>query len=494
MPGFGLKKVRPALPAIATSGKESVVGGPEFSHTKDIPTKILYQGLTYTEMRLMYVGNVWVRVCVDRTTGRIVGIEPVIRVVGGAQGKVSDEAKRHKEEIEDFIANPNATTESFDAIRQRVTKDSLIYGAGAMEIVKAATADGTKKTPVELYSVPSQTIKLNVDERGIFRDLNEGYHQVDEGGKVVARFPQDELIYLNAYPESGRIYPLSPLESLRQTVTAELYAAQYNLDFFANNATPKFAVMFSGLPSGTVSEAMTRLRQWWDHELRGHPHRPLLLGTAGGQVQFAKVAHTQNEMQFQEYSRILMLKIAGLYGVPPFIIGVVEATTGKLNSQQQEEGFKKDAMTPHLRLFKHHFNQEVIWPELGFGYRDVYLDWKAFLQKDEKELAEINEIYWRIGALTINMIREQLGLDRIDAEWADMPFISTDYIPIDLATSLAAGGQVPAAAKMLSHDAIRTLPGLAGLEEGEVERSIVSYLSQRDSMLNKLFIQPGGLG
>lgn len=494
MPGFGLKKARATLPAMATSGKESIIGGPEFTHAKDIPAKVLYKGLTFNEMRLMYVGNVWVRVCVDRTTNRIVGIEPVVKIIGGTQGKVSDEAKRHQEEIEDFIANPNATTESFDAIRQRVTKDSLIYGAGAMEVVKASNADGTKKTPVELYSVPSQTIKLNVDERGIFKSLGEGYHQVDEGGKVVAKFPQDELVYLNAYPESGRIYPLSPLESLRQTVTAELYAAQYNLEFFANDATPRFAVMFSGLPSGTVGDAMTRLRQWWDHELKGQPHRPLLLGTAGGQVQFAKVAHTQNEMQFQEYSRILMLKIAGLYGVPPFIIGVVEATTGKLNSQQQEEQFKKDAMTPHLRLFKHHFNQEVVWPELGFGYQDVYLDWKAFLQKDEKELAEINEIYWRIGALTINMIREQLGLKRMDAEWADTPFISTDYIPIDLAADLAVGGQVPAAAKMLTHKAVQSLPGLAGIEEGDVEHSIVGYLSQRDSMLNKLFIQPGGLG
>jgi len=493
MPAFGLKKARAPLPAMATSGKESVIGGPEFSHAQELPTKQLYKGLSYVEMRLMYVGNVWVRVCVDRTTNRIVSVEPIVKVVPGKGGKVSDETLRHKEEIEDFIANPNATTESFSAIRQRVTKDSLIYGAGAMEVVKAVSGKGTK-TPFELYSVPSQTVKLNVDNRGIFRSLAEAYHQVDGGGKVVAKFPSDELIYMNAYPESGRIYPLSPLESLRQTVTAELYASQYNLDFFANDATPRFAVMFSGLPSGTVNEAMTRIRQWWDHELRGNPHRPLLLGTAGGGVQFAKVANTQNEMQYQEYSRVLMLKIAAMYGVPPFILGVVDQTTGKLNSQEQTEQFKRDAVAPHLRLFKHHFNQEVIWSDLGFGYRDVYLDWRAFLQKDEEELAKIHEIYWKIGALTINMIREELGLDRIDEEWADTPFISSDFIPVDMAATLAATGQMPAAAKMVSHDALMSSPGLEGLDETEVELGIVRYLSRRESALNKLFLQPGGLG
>ena len=479
---------------MATSGKESIIGGPEFAHAEDIPTKILYKGLSYADMRLMYIGNVWVRACVDRVTNRVASIPPTVKTIGGKGGVIPEETKRHRDEVEDFISNPNATTESFGSIRRCVTKNLLIYDAAAFEIVKASTADGTKKTPAEMYSVPGETIKLNVDKRGIFRSLKEAYHQVDAGGKIVARFPQDELTYIKLHPEAGRIYGLSPLESLRQTVTAELYASQYNLDFFANNATPKFAVMFSGLPSGTVSESMTRLRQWWDHELRGHPHRPLLLGTAGGNVQFAKVANTQNEMQFQEYSRILLLKIMAIYGVQPFILGVVDANTGKLNSQQQEELFKRDAIAPQLEVFKHHFNTEVVWPELGFGYRDVYLDWKSFQQKDEKELAEIHEIYWRIGALTINMIREELGLDRLEEEWADMPFISADYIPVDMASSLAEMGQVPAAAKMLSHKAVQSLPGLAGIEEGEVERSIVSYLSRRDSMLNKLFIQPGALG
>lgn len=489
----GLKKARDAA-ALSGSGKQSVIGGAEFSGATEMPEKVLYKGLTYSEMRLMYIGNIWVRVCVDRTTGRIAAIKPIIRIVKGKGGSVSDEAKRHKEEVEDFIANPNATTESFNAIRIRVTKDSLIYGSGAMEVVKASNASGTKKTPVELYSVPSHTVKLNVDDRGIFRSMDKAYLQVDDGGKIVAEFPQDELVYLNAYPEAGRIYPLAPLESLRQTVTAELYVSQYNLDFFANDATPRFAVMFSGLPSGTVNEAMTRLRQWWDHELKGRPHRPLLLGTAGGNVQFARVSSTNQEMQFEQYSRILLQKIIAVYGVQPFVIGVVDATTGKLNSQQQEEQFKKDAMAPHLQLFAHHFNTEIIWPDKGFGYDDIYLDWRAFLQKDEKELAEIHEIYWKIGALTVNMIREELGLDRLDDEWADMPFISTDYIPIDMAATVAAEGQLLAAAKMLRQDAVDTLPGLSRMEPGQVEESIVKILSRRDAVLGKLFSFPSQLG
>jgi len=254
---IGLKEFAKAT-AVAASAKQSVIGGVEFSTADSVPQKLLYRGLTYDEMEQMYIANVWVRACVDRIRLRLLDIQPTIKYF---DSKPSDDAKAHREAVEEMFVNPNGGIEDFDGLRTAIDKDLLIFDAGAMEIVTATDAGTDKTQPFEIYSVAGDTIKKNVDERGVFRSEEAGYFQIDARGKKVATFPIDSLIYMMMNPSAGRIYGLSKLESLRQTVTAELYASQYSLDFFANDATPRFAVLFDNLGMGQADAAMKRVRQ-----------------------------------------------------------------------------------------------------------------------------------------------------------------------------------------------------------------------------------------
>ena len=486
--GIGLKVISKAT-ASSDSDKRSVVGAAEFSTSDSVPDKILYRGLTYSEMERMYLANVWVRAIVDRIILRIVDVQPTVRFIMTDRKKdPTEDMKKHKAAIEELIGNPNGGVEDFDGLRSSLHKDILLYDAGAMEIVQASDTSGSTE-PFELFSVAGDTIKKNADKHGVFRSPDEAYFQIDERGEKVATFPIGALAYMMLSPSAGRIYGLSKLESLRQTVTAELYAAQYTLDFFSNDATPRFAVLFDNLGMGQADAAMKRVRAWWEHELKGKPHRPILMGTEQGQVRFQQVGLTNQDMQFQEYSRWLLTKIMAVFGMQPFVLGVVDIGTGKLNSEQQSEQFKKDALAPQLRLFQNMFNSHVVHPKSGFGFDDVYLDWRSFMPKDEKTQAQIHKIYWEVGAITANMIREELGLEAI--EGGDVLFVPSNMIQVGTKPQApkegAEGGEADPAIKVADPN---LLLGLRGVDEWDLTDTILGLLKARESILNKVFSFP----
>ena len=318
--------------------------------TYSTPTKRMISRLDYRTMEIMYWANIWVRSCVDKIVKRSAYVNPSIKaMLKNPLDDPTDEQKKRIEGIEDILSVPNSMQQSFETIRKQVFTDLLIWDAGALELVK----DDSGFT--SMYAVSGDTIRLDVDKRGIFKDFKQAYFQVDQG-TTVAKFAIDELLYFMQYPRANSVYGLSPLESLRQTVTAELYATDFNIKRFINDATPRYAVMFENLGLGQGGEAMQRIREWWDSELKGNPHKPILVGSEQGDIKFEKIGLTNEDMQFQEYSRWLLSKIMAVYHMQAAVLGVIEVNQGRINAGYQETQFKKDAVKPLLRTFSNQFN------------------------------------------------------------------------------------------------------------------------------------------
>lgn len=386
--------------------------------------KVSVKGLSFEQMDKMYLSNPWVRACVDRIVERASLITPLVKPIGNTKdGKEKDKIKAEIEKVNELMINPNPNNESFTNIRKKINRDILKYDAAGIEIVHGKNLR-TGQGLAELYSVSGDTIKVNSSEYGMLNKI-KAYHQVDPKTlEIVTSFSKDELAYLINNPQSNRVYGLSPLESLIQTVTAELYSSQYNLDFFYNNATPRFAVMMEGLGIGQGSAALKRFRQWWDGELKGNPHKPIIIGTESGKINFEKVGLTNEEMQFQQYSAWLLMKIMVIYKMQPLILGVTDKTATSKDYDTQERVFKTDAVKPLLVLFAESFNRQVVWRNSVLGLRNVYLDFDLDLV-DKKEQSEWHKNYAQLGVLTINDIRTKgLGLEAV--AWGDVPYLQNN--------------------------------------------------------------------
>lgn len=454
-----------------------------------VPNKVLTSSLTFNQMDGMYTFNVWVRACVDKIVKRAVAVAPQVKSILKKHGeKPTDSQKRRIAVIENLLAVPNNQQTSFDNIRSMIFTDTLIYDASAMELVQG------DKGVEEMYAVSGDSVKLNVNQKGIFKSIKKAYLQVDSRQKVVASFANDELIYFLQYPRAGRVYGKSPLESLSQTVTAELYSADFNLKRFINDATPRIAIMFENLGLGQGGEAMQRMRKWWDSELKGKPHKPILIGSENGSIKFEKIGLTNEDMQFQEYSRWLLSKIMVVYRMQAAVLGVIDTNQGRVNSAYQETQFKKDALRPLLLMLSNQMNTTAIWSKTNFGFNDIYLDWEGLDFEDKKIQAQIHEIYIKTGVFTINMVLKQLGMEPVT--WGDVPYMFNQFQPVSdivspdknisnslfknlskdldgfdlsswLVNGLSVGGVIPT--------------GLERVEKGDIKVAVDKILKIRDS-------------
>jgi len=155
---------------------------------------------------------------------------------------------------------PGEERDNFDTFLRKCTRDSLTYDQMAFEII-----NGKGGYPVAYLGIDASTIRLASTARffkdirgGIMQppkvDLALGTRQKEEikpediryvqilDGKVVTTYTSQELGFGIRNPRSSikqNGYGVSELEILVNTVTAHLWAEEYNRRFFSQGSAPK---------------------------------------------------------------------------------------------------------------------------------------------------------------------------------------------------------------------------------------------------------------
>lgn len=377
--------------------------------------------LSYPEMQEYYERDEWVRSCIDEIVKNTVKVRPLIVPIETEEDP-SEETKQHIEAVEALLSDPNLKDESFESIRRKILLDILKFDAGAMEIVY-----DTNGVPAELFDLPGHLIRLNVDKHGNFEDIEKAYCQLSTeslaSSKELVWFNQNEVIYFIANPQSGSVYGLSPLESLVNSVEADLNASEYNAAFFKNNAEPSGIIQITGLSKA----GLKRFKAYWKHQFKGPKKAHKILAVNAKSIDFKKISESQKDMQFMEYQKWILQKILSVYKVKPFVLGIIDETTGKLNSSEQWRAFKASAIDPLLSLESYLYTTKLI--KAGFGFDDIELRFEAVDIRDEEQNAEIAERLVKSGIITINEARRiYYGLDNV--EWGSEPFVMKSQTPL----------------------------------------------------------------
>jgi len=356
------------------------------------------RGVEEDDLWEKYLASSWLRACVDKIVKETVKYQVVIQPTNEEDGD-SAQVKKHMEEVYTLLDNPNENIESFDDIRRKFLRDILVYDAGAVEVVYKG------QTPVELYDLKGANVRLNLDKHGNFKSGEKAaYKLIDphQTNKVTAEFGKYEVIYMVANPVAGSAYGLSPIETLWNDISNEIEAGLFNQKILHH----------SGLMSGVLcfpnmgEKALKRHQRYWKEELRRKGQK--LVVTNNADVKFVKVNENQRDMQFLEYQRWLLNKIMAVYGMQPLVLGVVDATTGKLNSAEQREQFKSDAILPLLKLEAHRFTDVLI--RQGFGYEDIEFSHIEPENVNEEFDLEKMKTACEYGVITINEARRFINL------------------------------------------------------------------------------------
>jgi len=359
--------------------------------------------VSYDDMWNMYLRNEWVRGCVDKITKSVTNSNLIASPMN--EENTTEETKQRVQVVQDLLDDPNTGLESWKDVRREYLRDILIYDAGGVEIVY-----DKEGLVVELYALPGEKIRLNVDEHGNFVDEQRAFVLIGGqiGGKKVPDqyFARKEISYMIANPKSGSVYGLSPLETLYQSVASDLFATKYNSDFFKNNAEASGIIGVEGMSSPDLD----RFRSYWKKETKNQPHKVMAVN---GKVSWTPMNMTNRDMQFLEYQRWLLCKIMTVYSMQPVILGVIDPTTGKLNSEQQLEAYREEAVRPLLELETYQLTKVLV--QQGFGFDDVKIDYEPINIEDEVINTEIAVKAVSAGILTPNEARRMyFGLKEIE--------------------------------------------------------------------------------
>lgn len=273
---------------------------------------------------------------------------------------------------------------------------------------------------------------------------------------------------------------LSPVGMARQAVGTGYAATAYIGGFFARDASPGGIVSVPGTLKDAQYERLTR--QWQDlHEGFDQSHR-LAVMEAG--AKWEKTTLSPADAQFLEVYKLTRGEIAGIYGVPPHMIGDVDkATSWGSGIEQQSLGYVIYSLLPWLTRL------ERTTAKL-FGDPSVYLKFNpdALLRGDttQRFTAYAQARQW--GWMSVNEIRAK----------EDEPPIQggDDYLqPLNM---VPAGSPAPAEQRALpgrqtrAEDSVETpaTEDLPSWIERHFEAIAAFFAEQGDQVLAALGVRP----
>lgn len=300
---------------------------------------------------------------------------------------------------------------------RRVYKDLLIYGDAYLYIVP-----DRRRRPSRLKRLHPKTIHIKADIHGSV----QAYYQKnpDDITTDAVRYEPFEILHFRIDDPDNDLYGLSPLESLKDAVAADIYAQVFNGAFFKNSAVTGTIIAIKNANPDEIQ----RNREWLEANYQGPEaaHKPLVI--EGENVTVEKSVANHNEMGFLDGRRFIISEILAVLDVPPSKIGMMESAN-RSNSKEQDKTFRTESVKPLQFIVEQVINDGLIRNILGVE-NTIFQHSEA----DARDQLEQMDYYTKgeaWGIFTPNEIRAKLGMAPVDG--GDTPFIMspTGAVPLD---------------------------------------------------------------
>ena len=369
--------------------------------------------------------------------------------------------ERAKIQLRDWLESLNSD-DSFTHVMQKVTTDLEATGNGYIEIGRTVAGEIGY-----LGHIPSTTMRV--------RRLRDGYVQII-GQKVVyfrnfgAKNPNpvtadprpNEIIHLKAYSPLNTFYGVPDIMSAIGSLHGDQLASQYNIDYFANKATPRYIVTLKG--AKLSPDAEDKLFRFLQTGLKGQSHRTLYVPLPGdsdqNKVEFnmQPIENGVQEASFKEYRKQNRDDILVAHQVPLSKIGGGDSAAIAA-AIAQDRTFKEQVSRPAQKNIEKMINK-IIREKTDI----LELRFNELTLTDEIAQSQILERYVKTQIMVPNEAREVLGLpQRPDG---DDPFEMTSRQAADARANTAGNRQRDAERTNNQSDGEATISGRNAQGEG----------------------------
>jgi len=305
-------------------------------------------------------------------------------------------------EIQNFLSYPD---------RQNDWQTWLRALLEDMLVIDAATLYPRRNRGNGLYAlelIDGATIKPVIGDDGRTPGIDDprpAYEQILHG-VAASEYKSNELYYMPRNRRTHKVYGYSPVEQMITTVNMAIRRQLYQMQLYTDGNIPD---LIMGVPATWQPGQITAFQNNWNARLTGQTAE--LRG-----VQFVpdgmKPFNVKDQVLKSEDDEWLARICCYCFGVEatPFIRQQNRSTSETVREQALEEG-----KAPRMRWIKNRMTFIVNDP-FGFNAPDLEFAWEEKDSVSVLEKAQIHQIYVTIGALDLNEVRDDLGLEALTPE------------------------------------------------------------------------------
>jgi hypothetical protein len=373
-------------------------------NTQTIPRRE-YPDLTpFEQLRALAGAYDVATVCIRTIQDIVSGLELTI-VAKDKKAQASEQAIC--DELMDFFRKPDRVT-PFPMWMASLIHDMLVLDAMT---IYPHMAQGGGLWGLEF--VDGATIKPLLDARG----QTAAYQQIlygmpwsdyerprpDTDDDDFPMFSPKELFYLPRWTRSNTPYGFPPTESVIMRVNTALRKQTWDLSKFTDGNIPPGIL---SPPEGLMQpEQVAQFEEWWNAKLAGLDvarQRIIMLPWAGKFIDLHALSEGgQYESSLDEW----MLKITcAAYAVPPQEIGFT-ADINRATGDIQQNALYRRCIIPTTVWLKRVVFDPVIQGVEFFNQNQLEAQWQYGETDDRKMLAETDNIYGQLGAVSASELR-----------------------------------------------------------------------------------------
>ena len=370
--------------------------------------------------------------------------------------------ERAKVQLRQWMESLN-DDDSFTHTLMKAYTDYEATGNGYLEIGRTVTGEIGY-----VGHIPATTMRV--------RRLKDGYVQII-GNKVVyfrnfgAKNPNpitedprpNEIIHLKQYSPLNTYYGIPDIMSAISALHGDQLSSQYNIDYFANKAVPRYVITTKGVQLSDESE--DKMFKFLQTNLKGQSHRTLYIPLPGdteyNKVEFKMepIETGAQEASFREYSKQNRDQILIAHQVPLSKLGGSDASNIAA-ALSQDRTFKEQVARPQQRNIEKQINK-IIREKTDI----LELKFNELTLTDEIAQSQILERYVKTQIMTPNEARQSLGMPQ--REDGDTPFQMTSRQATDMRANTAQNRQRDADRTNNNSDSTSTTSGRNAQGEGQ---------------------------
>ena len=286
---------------------------------------------------------------------------------------------------------------------------------------------GGTYTVENLWIMPSNCVKVLVDDAGIFKNAGQVWYLYTDpysGKKTV--FRRRDVIHVPTSHTFNGLVGRPVQEILGNTIGGSKSAQKYMEALYEQGMTAKATLEYTGTLSPEAKEA---LRQAFEDFGNGPKNTGRIMPVPLG-MKLTPLDIKLTDAQFFELRKYTALQIAGAFGVKPNQINDYEKSS-YANSEMQQLSFLTETMLFIMKLYEEEVGY-IILGENAMIEGDEYakLNEKVLLRTDSKTQMEVFTMAVNSGIYVINEPRAKLDLEGV--EGGDRPIVNGSMTPLDV--------------------------------------------------------------